>query len=132
MSRTHDIIRLLETELDLIEKGGYGRSPREPWKAKSMFQYSVACINHWFVPDHPPDKCDGCILLDYVPDEHKQKNAPCHFIPLNEKGETIDMLELTGDQSRLEETVKMWIQATLRDLKEKEARPEQEVSELVY
>jgi len=119
-----DMIALLETELGIIEAGGYGRSPRsrlteaDPWKPKSMFQYSVACINHWEDPDHPPDTCEGCILLDFVPEPYKNAEVPCHHIPLNEAGETVTSLEQTGDQERLEKAVADWLRRTLRKLKE--------------
>ena len=112
-----DIQALLETELGLLEAGGYGRSPRTPWKPKSMFQYSVACINHWVDPHHPPDTCDGCVLLDFVPDEFKTKEVPCHFIPLNEGGDTVTSLEPAGDEERLEMAVADWLRSTLRRLK---------------
>ena len=82
-----------------------------------MFQYSVACINHWVDPDHPPDTCDGCILLDFVPDEYKNEKVPCHFIPLNEAGETVNTLQQAGDQERLEGAVANWLRTTLIRLK---------------
>ncbi len=112
-----DIISLLEIELGIIEDGGYGRSPQMPRKPKSMFQYSVSCINHWIDPDHAPDTCEGCILLDFVPNEHKNRETPCHYIPLNEAGETVDSLEQAGDRERLEEIVANWLRTTLRRLK---------------
>ncbi len=40
-----DILEVLIDELDFIEKGGYGRSVRTPWKAKSAFLDSLTCIN---------------------------------------------------------------------------------------
>ncbi|MBI4469873.1 MAG: hypothetical protein HY650_11200 [Acidobacteria bacterium] len=82
-----------------------------------MFQYSVACINHWVDPDHPPETCEGCVLLDYVPDEYKQETVPCHLIPLNEAGDTVTSLELTGDEERLEKAVADWLRTTLTRLK---------------
>ena len=120
----HDIQTLLETELSKIEAGGYGRSPRTPREPKSMFQYSVACINHWVDPDHPPDTCDGCVLLQFVPDEHKHEAVPCHCIPLNEAGETVTSLELVEDEERLERAVADWLRTTLTRLKaELESKP---------
>ena len=41
-----DIMEVLKDELSFIEKGGYGRSVRTPWQAKSVFQDSLACINY--------------------------------------------------------------------------------------
>ena len=45
-----DILELLKDELDFIEKGGYGRSVRTPWKPKSAFQDSLTCINYGYPP----------------------------------------------------------------------------------
>jgi hypothetical protein len=39
-----DILEILKGELDLIEKGGYGRSVHTPWLAKSIFQDSLTCM----------------------------------------------------------------------------------------
>jgi hypothetical protein len=113
-----DMIRLLEAELDLIEGGGYGRSVREPWKPVPMFQYSISCINHWFVPNHDPECHEDCALMDFVPDEQKKTGLPCHMIPLNEVGETVHSLEESGNRERLEEAVKEWLRATIKHLKE--------------
>ncbi len=33
-----DILELLKDEIVFIEQGGYGRSVRTPWVAKSVFQ----------------------------------------------------------------------------------------------
>jgi hypothetical protein len=43
-----DILEVLQEELDFIEKGGYGRSVRAPWKQQSAFQDSLTCINYGF------------------------------------------------------------------------------------
>ena len=125
--RREDLIRLLEAELDVLEGGGYGRSVREPWKPRPMFQHSIVCINHWFVPGHPPECHEGCVLLDFVPEEHRQERLPCHFIPLNEAGETVASLEQTGDEERLQEAVKQWLRTMIQRLKE--APPEEAVGE---
>jgi hypothetical protein len=110
-----DMIRLLEAELDLIEGGGYGRPSGEPGKEKPMFKDSIVCINHWLVPGYGAD-CDGCLLLDFVPGQHKEAAMPCHVIPLNGQGDTVKSLEARGDQARLEEAVKQWLRATIARL----------------
>ncbi len=126
--RRADIIRLLEMELNVIEKGGYGRSVREPGKPTEMFRKSVTCINHWFVPAHRTHSCEGCVLLDFVPDKHKRSRDPCHHIPLDETGKTVQDLQAEGQDEILEEAVKNWLRATLKRLKEgpgvDEAAPE--------
>ncbi len=129
--RRTDMIRLLETELDLIEKGGYGRSVREPGKPTEVFQYSVTCINHWLVPGHKPDTCTGCVLLDFVPDRHREVKDACHHIPLNRAGETVQSLKAAGQTDRLEEVVKQWLRATVKRLKE-DAGVDQSAPEVDY
>jgi hypothetical protein len=121
-----DMIRLLEAELDLIEGGGYGESPREPRKSRPMFKDSIACIQHWFVPGQEADCHDGCVLMPFVPEKHKQEGLPCHFIPLDESGVTITALEQEGDQEQLQEAVKQWLRTTIERLKQEQARLEQE------
>ena len=39
---------------------------------------------------------------------------PCHFIPLNESGETIDNLESEDNQQKLEEALKAWLRAKIK------------------
>ncbi len=110
-----DVIRLLEAELDFIEGGGYGRPAGHGTVERPLFYESVSCINHWLVPGHEAECHDDCILMEWVPDRHKSEALPCHFIPLNVKGETVKSLE--GSQEHLEEAVKSWLRETIQRLK---------------
>jgi len=115
-----DILELLKDELDFIEKGGYGRSVRTPWHSKSTFQDSLSCINYGYpYRAHP---CNECHLLDFVSPEHRTEEIPCHFIPLNTDGETIEDLELKDDQAKLERKVSEWLRAKIKDIEEDRAR----------
>ena len=109
-----DILELLKDELDFIEKGGYGRSVRTPWQSKSAFQDSLTCINY-ADPDrtHP---CSECHLTDFVSSEHLSDEVPCHFIALNEAGETIEDLEAEGNQAKLEATLKQWMRSKIKQI----------------
>ena len=40
-----DILELLQDEFGVMEKTGYGRSARKPWKPKSIFQDSLTYLN---------------------------------------------------------------------------------------
>ncbi len=40
-----DPIEVLKFELNFIEKGGYGRSVRTPWKEERVFRDSVTCLH---------------------------------------------------------------------------------------
>ena len=112
-----DILELLKDELDFIEKGGYGRSVRTPWQSKSTFQDSLSCINY-----NDPNRthsCNECRLLDFVTPEHKTEEIPCHFIPLNNDGETIEDLELQDNQAKLEREVSEWLRARIKQIETK-------------
>jgi hypothetical protein len=109
-----DILELLKNELDFIESGGYGRSVRTPWQQKSSFQDSLTCINYGYpYPAHP---CSECQLLNFVSPEHYGEEVPCHFIPLNKDGETIEELELQDNQMRLEREVSSWLRTKIRQI----------------
>jgi hypothetical protein len=82
-----------------------------------MFYRSISCINHWFVPGHEAECHEDCILLGAVPAERKTEHLPCHFIPLNEAGETVKSLEERGDRERLQDAVKEWLRTTIQRLK---------------
>ena len=111
-----DILEILKGELDFIEKGGYGRSVRTPWQPKSTFQDSLTCINY-ADPNHT-HPCSECRLLDFVGSEHKGEEVPCHFIPLNETGETIEELESEDNEAKLERKVKDWLRTRIREIED--------------
>jgi hypothetical protein len=116
-----DILELLKTELDFIEKGGYGRSVRTPWKATSSFRDSLTCVNY-ALPEkaHP---CSECHLIEFVPGDKQTEEVPCHFIPLNPTGDTVETLD--GDEVKLEEALKEWMRAKILEI---EAQRQKEYS----
>ena len=116
-----DILEVLKFELSFLEQGGYGRSVRTPWKPTSVFQDSLSCIN--FNDPERPHPCNECLLYDLVPEQSVEENVPCHFIPLNGQGETIDSMERQYNQVELEEAVRNWLRATIKRL-ENEREPQ--------
>lgn len=115
-----DILELLKDELDFIEKGGYGRSVRTPRQEKSTFQDSLTCINYG-----DPDRgrpCNECHLLQFVSPDHRTEKVPCHFIPLNTDGETIEDLEFQDNQARLEREVSRWLRAMIKQIEMQRAQ----------
>jgi hypothetical protein len=111
-----DILEVLKAELSFLENNGYARSARMPWQAKSAFQDSLTCINY----GHPyrAHPCNECHLLEFVNPENQGKSIPCHFIPLNEKGDTIDSLELEENERKLEQSLKDWLKVIIHGLEE--------------
>jgi hypothetical protein len=114
-----DILELLKEELDFVKKGGYGRSVRTPWKPTSAFQDSLTCINYGYpYRAHP---CNECHLLDFVGPEHQAAEVPCHHIPLDESGETIEDLEAGDNEAKLERKVGEWLRARIKEIEEQRA-----------
>lgn len=114
-----DILELLKEELDFIEKGGYGRSVRTPWQEKSAFQDSLTCINYGYpYRAHP---CNECHLLDFVDPKNRTQAVPCHHIPLNTDGDTIEDLELQDNQAKLEREVSAWLRARINEIEQERA-----------
>lgn len=113
-----DILELLKTELDFIEKGGYGRSVRTPSKPTSAFRDSLTCVNY-ALPEktHP---CSECHLIDFVPRGREDEELPCHAIPLNAAGDTVESLE--GNQSKLEAALKDWMRGKIAEIEAERAR----------
>lgn len=114
-----DILELLKDELDFIQKGGYGRSVRTPWQEKSAFQDSLTCINYGYpYRAHP---CTECHLLDFVDPQHRTEAVPCHHIPLNREGDTIEDLERQDNQAKLEREVSDWLRAKITEIEQARA-----------
>ena len=114
-----DVLAILKAELDFIEKGGYGRSVRTPWLAKSVFQDSLSCLNYGYpYRAHP---CAECRLIDFVGPEDRSQPVPCNEIPLNEAGDTIEKLELEGAESKMANAVKRWLEAKIRQIEAERA-----------
>jgi hypothetical protein len=114
-----DMLELLKEELSFVEQGGYGRSVRTPWLPKSAFQDSLTCIN--YADPNRTHPCRDCHLIDFVGEEHLSDEVPCHFIPLNEAGETIEDLEAEGNQAKLEATLKQWMRFQIRQIENRRA-----------
>ncbi len=111
-----EILDLLKEELDFVEKGGYGRSVRTPWKPQSAFQDSLTCINYGYpYRAHP---CNECHLLEFVDPENYSKTVPCHHIPLNDAGETVDSLEAEDNAAKLEQRLREWLRARIKEIED--------------
>ena len=105
---------VLRKELEFLEKGGYRDSDRVPWRPKFIFQDSPTCLN--FDPAQPAKPCSDCALAELVPENFRDKKIPCRYIPLNEKGETIDSFYRSGTRRELEDAFGRWLRATIHAL----------------
>jgi len=117
-----DLLETLQFELKFLEDGGYGRSPRTPWRASNAFQDSPTCLN--FNDPTRPHPCSECLLLKFVPEERKAENLPCWFIPLTAIGETVNYYANCGTQLELEEALAAWLRKTIRSIELERAAKE--------
>jgi hypothetical protein len=115
-----DILEVLKFELNFLEQGGYGRSVRTPWKPTSIFQDSLSCVN--FNDPERPHPCSDCLLNDFVPEGSQCEDVPCHHIPLNAAGETVDTMERQYTQLEMEEAVKGWLRQAIQRIEQERAR----------
>lgn len=121
-SNLKEIIEQLKLERDILRNGGYGRSVRTPWQPTELFRDSVTCLNFGeTVKKHP---CNECSLWEWVPEDRQNEDIPCHFIPLNDDGDTIAGLEEIGDRDRAEQTLLDWLERTIAHLEEMARRGE--------
>jgi hypothetical protein len=114
-----EILKMFQFELGFLEDGGYGRSPRTPWRASYVFEDSPTCLN--FNDSTRPHACAACSLMAFVPYQFQGESAPCRFIALTEVGETIDQFYQSGTQMELEVALACWLRKQIGRLKKQEA-----------
>jgi|HubBroStandDraft_6_1064221.scaffolds.fasta_scaffold02199_3 hypothetical protein len=112
-SDDRNLLDVLKFELEFLEQGGYGRLPRESWRARFVFEDSPTCMN-FSSRDHEP--CSECVLAALVPEDARNEPSACIHIPLSPSGETLDSLYRTGTQQEIEETLGAWLRENIRRL----------------
>lgn len=116
---TRDILEVLKFELSFLEDGGYGRSPRTPWRAPAIFEDSPICPN--FCDPTRPHPCETCLLEQFVPEALRSENVPCRFIRLTEQGQTVDDLYRTASQVEMEEALAQWLRNQIQKIEQERA-----------
>jgi hypothetical protein len=118
-----DLLEVLKFELQFLKDGGYGRSPRTPWRPQYFFEDSLTCMN--YDSKENPGPCSDCVLMQLVPPEQRSEKIPCRHIPFNTSGENLDSLYRYSNQHETEETVGAWLMATIQRLEEERAAARQ-------
>jgi len=109
-----EILDQLRLEREILKDGGYGRSVRTPWKEERLFRDSITCLNVGeTVKKHP---CNECLLWQWVPEDRRNEDIPCHFIPLDERGRTVAQLEDAGERDEAEEALLAWLDHAILEL----------------
>jgi hypothetical protein len=115
-----EMIAQLKLEIDVIEKGGYHPSVREPRKEVRPFRDSVSCLNLGL--DEKQEPCASCFLAEFVPSELRASSGDlCHMIPLNAQGDTVESLEAEGDREKLQAAILGWLKSTVARLEKEVA-----------
>jgi len=106
-----EMIDKLKLEAGILRDGGYNPSVREPHAQPRIFRDSVTCLNVGLEVKKEP--CANCLLMVFVPPEHRDRENPCHHITLNAKGDTVASLEAAGDRDNLEKALLGWLDKTI-------------------
>lgn len=115
-----DLLAVLTDELAFLENGGYRHTERAPWRPHFVFQDSPTCLN--FDPASQPRPCSECILTRLVPEDMQRRKFPCRYIPINDRGETVDSFYRIGTQEELESELRLWLKATIERLKKQRTK----------
>jgi hypothetical protein len=109
-----EVIEQLKIERDFLRHGGYDRSIRGHSKPTRFFRDSVTCPNCGKEVKQLP--CNECLLWEWVPENYQEEDTPCHFIPLNDRGETIASLEEAKGREEAEKALVGWLDSVIEHL----------------
>lgn len=106
-------LQRLKRELEFLNSGGYRQALG--WRAPLIFEDSSICPKRRFSSCPSVD----CILIDFVPSEHRDNAVPCRHIRLNHAGETLDTLYTTATMEEIEASVRDWLERQISELEKK-------------
>jgi hypothetical protein len=114
------MIEQLKFEIQMIEKGGYYPSVRDPRHEPEIFRDSITCLNVGLEEKKHP--CTNCFLSEFAPGDLRHSNEDlCHRIPLNERGDTVDSLQAEGKGDKVQDAVLGWLKNTVAKLEQEVA-----------
>jgi hypothetical protein len=111
-----EILEKLKAEVGALEYGRNRRSVHMPWEEVSFFQDSVTCLNYG--QEGRPNSCGKCLLMQWVPQDRRTESVPCHHIPLDSKGNTIENLDRGYNRYSVEEAVVVWLKSRIAELEQ--------------
>jgi len=110
---TRDVLGQLRFELIYLEQIA-DRVAAGELKIVSPFRDNTICPN--FSDPLKRYSCHECLLYDFVPEEKRVEDVPCHHIVVTPQGESIKQLLEAGDQKRLIESMCAWLRETIAQL----------------
>jgi hypothetical protein len=115
---SRELLQILRFELNYLEQGGFDRD-RALLGIESPFLGTIACINYG--DPLRPHACHECLLHQFVPEEQRTEDIPCHHIVLNSSGETIASLIECHDPARMRTALEDWLHNAIAKLENSEA-----------
>lgn len=110
-----DVLTTLQAELAFVERGGYLTPEKAAWRPQFIFEDSPTCVNFRnFGERHP---CNRCVLIDFVPEGHREGKFPCRYIPLDDQAHTLDFLYRTATEEEAHAIVASWLRKIIAQLK---------------
>jgi hypothetical protein len=106
-----NLLEVLKAELNFLTKGGYGRSPREPWREPLFLEDSPSCMN--YDSKENPSPCVDCLLMQFIPSEKRTLRIPCRHIPLTLEGETVQDLRRGRNQQEVQGILEDWLRRAI-------------------
>lgn len=114
-----NLVDVLKGELEFLKEGGYRRASGSSWRPQFVFEDSPSCLNQNLSADRRP--CLECVLMQLVPENRREEQAPCRHIRLSESGDTLDSLYRTASREEIEAIVGKWLMAKIRELEQRQA-----------
>jgi hypothetical protein len=108
-----EVLQTLRYELNYLEQGGFDRD-RALLGTESPFLGTFACIN--FGDPLRAHACRECLLHQFVPEDKQTEEFPCHYIRLDDSGETIAELIEKNDPRRLVIALEQWLRTMIARL----------------
>ena len=118
-SDKRNLLDVLKKELEFTDNGGYRNAARAAWRPQFLFQDSPTCPN--FESNDHPTPCNQCVLSQLVSVEAASKRVPCRYLPLNEQGDTLDLLYRTATTEETEAEFINWLKTTIAKLEREKA-----------
>ena len=88
----------------------------EPHKETLAFRDSPLCLNYGLPSKEHP--CSQCVLIELVPAEKRAAALPCHYISLNQRGDSVATLGRGGVTAEVNEAVIAWLRTMIQQLED--------------
>ena len=116
-----EILQQLKLEIQIIERGGYQPSVRDPRNELRIFRDSASCPN--LALEHKTVPCVHCWLGQFIPAEHMNAEEPCHYIRLIERGDTVASLVAQGRGEDAQRELLGWLKREVARFEKELAAP---------